>query len=501
MINQKNNFEKGVTLVELLLVVSILAIALSTIPMFTKSGDLAWNTEDNKAEVTQNALIGMDKLVRELKQSRSITEVSDSSNSFGYIQYVERDGTSEKRFRYNDGYLEFGDTDALDRLAGPIGSLKFTCYDINGSVTTDVNEIKSIMIELTTTKNGISVPLTSRVFIHEDVAGFSIEDGSSGGGGGEGGGGGGSGDSEGGLGDFAIFGKEGVSISNSVTIAGNVGTHGNLLWSVNSTSITGDVVVSGSFSGSNSATITGNLYTRNNIDMKNSSTIFGNIYTNGNVTMRNSARVTGNITHPSGTTITLYNSATYGSQSAGSPPYTKFLTVLPPAESFTVGTEDIKLTNSASRTLEPGAYRNLSLSNSSRVYLSSGTYYFNSITMANSSIMSIDLAGGPIQIYVMGRVRLYNSSSIIYTNAGPNGGADKVYVETLHPYSPNYPNAWSCENSVHWRGTVYAPYAGISFYNSSNCIGALYSGKTVTLGNSVPFTHVRAINLPSKFNI
>ncbi len=489
MLNPGIRFEKGVTLVELLLVVSILAIALTTIPMFTKSGDLSWRTEDNKAEVTQNALIGMDKLVRELKQSRSITDVSDSSNSQGYIQYVDRSGASEKRFQYNNGYLEYGDLGALDRLAGPIGSLKFTCYDINGNVTTVVDEIKSVMIELTTIKDGISVPLTSRVFIHEDIAGFAVEDGSSGGG---------SGGSGGGLGDFAIFGQEGVSISNSVTITGNVGTHGSLLWSVNSTSITGDVVVSGSFSGSNSATITGDLYTRNNVTMQNSSRINGNVYTNGNVTMRNTARVTGNITHPAGTTITLYNSATYGSQSTGSPPYTKFLTTLPPAESFTIGTENINLTNSASRTLAPGAYGNLSLSNSSRVYLSSGTYYFNSITMANSSIMSIDLAGGPIQIYVMGRVRLYNNSSIVYTNAGSNGGADKVYLETLYSGSGN---ALSCENSVQWRGTVYAPYAGISFYNSSNCAGALYSGKTVTLGNSVPFNHVRAINLPSKFNI
>lgn len=502
----------GLTMVELLVVLSLIAIVAGSIPLVLRTGGSSWRTRDDHVEVTQNALIGMDKLVNDLKQSLGVIEISDPSDTHGYISFRDSNNVI-KSFRYSDGYLEYGEPDELETLAGPVDSLRLIGYDINGSQTMVASEIRSVRIELGTQKSGISVPVSAKVFIAKDTAGQGSGSGSSSGSGGDGGSGGddcsggssggdgsgggpGDGDYGTGLTKFGIFGKEGVSISNSTTIVGSVGTHGSLMLSVNSVSITGNLVTSGAFRGSNNSKLNGNLYTRGNIDLANSFEINGDVYTNGNVKMSNSSRINGNISHPSGTTITTYNSARYNSQSEGGAPYTMFLTTLPPAESFTPGSEDINLHGSQTRNLAPGHYGDLNLSNSSRAYLSSGTYYFNSITLSNTSSLNIDLSGGPISIYVKNKVQLSNSSAFNYLNAGAAGGADKVYLEVTYSGS-GY--GFICSNSVNWKGTIYAPNSGISFSNGTTAIGALYSGKTISLNNSFTFTHVPAINLPSKF--
>lgn len=140
----------GFTIVELLIVVAVMALLTAALSPLFRTSYQAWRVGDRRAEVIQNARLGMDKISRELKQAKKITGVSADSVSQGYITFLDYDENA-KAFRYDGGYLAYDSGSGLSTLAGPIESLYFSCYESDGTtLTTSLANISTIVAQMVT---------------------------------------------------------------------------------------------------------------------------------------------------------------------------------------------------------------------------------------------------------------------------------------------------------------------------------------------------------------
>ena len=110
----------------------------------------------------QNGRALSEHIKRNLTKAAKIIDVSDSGDTNGYIEYLAADGIT---YRYeldmSTKYVTFGAVDDLSELAGPVSSLKFTCY----AVSQNDNDLSSPISNLST-----DVELTRFVEIAATVA-------------------------------------------------------------------------------------------------------------------------------------------------------------------------------------------------------------------------------------------------------------------------------------------------------------------------------------------
>ncbi|MEK7396276.1 MAG: prepilin-type N-terminal cleavage/methylation domain-containing protein, partial [Candidatus Poribacteria bacterium] len=359
--------ENGFTLIEILLIsVIVLLIAVSITMLFT-GGRKTWTSADKGSETIQNAVIGMEKLVREVKNSPGLTYFDPSEIRFAILRKdttdIDGDGnvteyvTKYARAKRDGSYLKYGERDtdsdndgdwALSNLAYPVTSLSFIFKKLDGSDaipgTDVVTDVKSVLISMTTSEDGITIPLKSSTYLVMEEAteetrnfdGTPDEPGEPGpddhhfnegdeetpsgdpppppGANGDGVGGWG-------ISDYAVYGDRKVGIANSVVINGNVGTRnlsGAAFNSSNSSKIYGYLAVKGSLNMSNSGAINGNSIAAACVSPSSYSTNFANsartnshFWTLKNITMSNSSRINGTVSQLAGATITCYNSSGY----------------------------------------------------------------------------------------------------------------------------------------------------------------------------------------------
>ncbi|HJW15868.1 MAG TPA: S8 family serine peptidase, partial [Flavisolibacter sp.] len=173
--------------------------------------------------------------------------------------------------------------------------------------------------------------------------------------------------------------------------------------------------------------------------------------------------------------------------------------LLPVVTNFSTGSTDI----SGTKLITPATYRDLSLPGSKTLTFSgAGNYYFRSIkNYGNFNNFVLDFKNDPtavIRIYVAGDVDLYK-----LTVTFPNGGdASRVYMQVMGSgaTAPDGVTAWTISNGASgskrstWYGTVYAPNGTItvgSGSSESKIIGALWSGRTVSMQTGVGVSFVR----------
>lgn len=174
MPHQRCGLPTGFTIVELLIVVAVMALLTAALSPLFRTSYQAWQIGDRRAEVIQNARLGMDKMSRELKQAKKITGVSSNTDSQGYITFLDYDGNA-KEFRYDGGYLAYDSGSGLFTLAGPIESLSFSCYKRDGSScpNTSPANISSIVTCLVTSdeeREVDSLTSTDRIYLRKYVA-------------------------------------------------------------------------------------------------------------------------------------------------------------------------------------------------------------------------------------------------------------------------------------------------------------------------------------------
>ncbi len=120
---------KAVTLLEMVIAMSMMAIVLASVfPLFAGIRK-SWDTKQANTEILQNARVLADHFHRHLATAASITDVSPSSEDHGYIEFVANDGSACRYAVGGDRYVRFGLLGDAGDLAGPVSQFKLTCYD------------------------------------------------------------------------------------------------------------------------------------------------------------------------------------------------------------------------------------------------------------------------------------------------------------------------------------------------------------------------------------
>lgn len=145
---------KGLTLLEMVLSMSIMAIVFAVLVPQFRNIRIGWDSRAGAAEAMQNGRVLMDHIERNLAKAVRITEVSDSSEVGGYIEFEDNDG-GRGRYQISGTYVQYATIDGAADLAGPVTSLMFTCYDACDLDTPilDVNSIRFVEVQATFTNS------------------------------------------------------------------------------------------------------------------------------------------------------------------------------------------------------------------------------------------------------------------------------------------------------------------------------------------------------------
>jgi type II secretory pathway pseudopilin PulG len=559
--------ENGFTLIEVLLIsVIVLLIAVSVTMLFT-GGRKTWTSADEGSETIQNAVIGMEKLVREIKNSPGLTYFSDSEIRFKVP--IRNDGKKFAKVKRVDNYLKYGEkiTDEgwidgdLSNLAYPVIELLFSFKKLDGSAAslgTDPADVKLVLIKMKTSKDGVTIPLTTSANLApskqvnfdgtlesggEDHFNEGNDETTTPGSKGDG--------VKGwGLTDYVIFGNESVALSQRCIINGNVGTRG-LAEIRNNCDINGYLIVKGSLNTRNHTTINDSVLAAcvspSSSLFENNSHVNGNFWTLNDVTMENGSLITGNIYKPTSAEITdakcdgdicaiPANPATID-LATGEPHIfmlevgdkygTPEKTVLAGESIFpslpvrqndgfaleqptVINGDDVIISSSGgSTTIYPDPakpYDQIEVGNGI-LTMGSGTYYINSFKMSNSSKVkfmfththdSLDKkVYNPIRIYIKTSFEVGNTASFGYYDKDVDNKDVDRSAELAFGADLLYiepRTGMACQNSM--RGLIYAPEGDITFSTGGTTLyGAAYSGHKVIM--SQQFT---AIYVPPAFD-
>lgn len=146
---------QGMTITEMIVAMAVMAIVFTAVVPQFRNIQNTWASKQGAAECIQNGRVLMDHLNRQISKAVLITAVSDSAETDGYIEFQANDATT---YRYDiavNDYVEFGPVGSLTDLAGPVTSLRFTCYSLNDMDTpiTDTASIRFITVEATLTNS------------------------------------------------------------------------------------------------------------------------------------------------------------------------------------------------------------------------------------------------------------------------------------------------------------------------------------------------------------
>jgi hypothetical protein len=471
----------GFTLVELLLALVIAALVVLAIPAAFRGGTQVWQRTDRHAEVLQNGMIGLEEVVRELRQADELMAISAPDDDEGYIQFRYRDlidedsdgGTQFKYQRYelasagdymtHTKHYDSSDTGwgfpSASEVAGPVSSLRFTGYKSDSTTTSNVDDIWFVQIELITedSEDRINdIPLSARVYLERDLPSGRME-------------------------DFAIFGDDGVELRPNTNVGNiidpsNIGSNGCIDLD-NEMEINGEIVY---------------LDCVNNIDR---------IDPGSNYTLRDEF-----------TEIEMPCPTDFGPFLAVEPKQgldtsTQNGTIIPddiwgtvPGDYVVMGSDGI------TPCLKPGVYGDFDLGADHVLRLTSGTYFFMSFQTKKGLNLELDLGGSgnteccsdtdpdesghttvsDVWIFVEGQAVIGNmlEGSVV---AFPEGigipdAAAYVYAECHYQDDPTDSNdyGWIMGQNTFWYGTIYVPFASLAI-TDGDIYGALYSGGQVEI--------------------
>ncbi|MBE0430058.1 MAG: prepilin-type N-terminal cleavage/methylation domain-containing protein [Thermoleophilia bacterium] len=108
------NREHGFTMIELLIAILLLSVVMAAIFSFLWGASSYWRTAQDAADVTENARMGLNRMVREIKQASIVTEAEAGQISF---EVDFHDGTGKQMITY--GYDGEGGTIWRSSGGGP----------------------------------------------------------------------------------------------------------------------------------------------------------------------------------------------------------------------------------------------------------------------------------------------------------------------------------------------------------------------------------------------
>jgi len=150
--------KRGFTLIEVLFVIAIVAILLAAITPYLRAFHVSWESADRRAEVIQNARVGMDKMVRDIRQAASFSKIKKKETIFEDV-----DGNT---IRYKRDYDNLKRNDVI--LTESVPDLDFEYYDEEGEEEKKEEDIRLVKIFMTVThpdEEAISQSFVSMAFI------------------------------------------------------------------------------------------------------------------------------------------------------------------------------------------------------------------------------------------------------------------------------------------------------------------------------------------------
>ena len=142
---------KGLTVVEIVIAVMIMAIVFAAILPQFRNMYLSWDSQNQRGEIVQNARILSDCLSRALTSAVRVTSVSGPDEAVGYIEFEKNDGVTYRLDVSGEDYIQYGPVgNALD-FAGPVSQLQSRCYSLEDTTNTTValDDIRIIKISTT----------------------------------------------------------------------------------------------------------------------------------------------------------------------------------------------------------------------------------------------------------------------------------------------------------------------------------------------------------------
>jgi len=123
----------------------------------------------------------------------------------------------------------------------------------------------------------------------------------------------------------------------------------------------------------------------------------------------------------------------------------------------------------------------IDLGNGDSMTLTAGNYYLASMTLGNSSTLTIDVSSGPVNIYMTGTMELKNGSTVAINPASAT--PDNITVYSKADDTASSASSIDIKNSSNFTGVIYAPRANIDVHNSGNAYGMIWGDK-VTINNT-----------------
>jgi hypothetical protein len=317
--------------------------------------------------------------------------------------------------------------------------------------------------------------------------------------------------------DFAIWGgsaatspynsSQGVVFNNSAIVLGNIGTN-HLINVKNNLTVTGNIYSGNLISFSNNAKINGNTFANRSgttsnpaITFGSRDTIVGNLTANGKITFGTLGKDSGQVAVPAPTS-TNYSGPTpyYGFTNTLALPTMPTMPSNSPFDN-SIGT----VTITGTQTVSPGVYKKLGLTggNKTITFNGPGNYVFYQVDNGTTSNKFIfDFKGSPagtFNIFVIKDARW----GVLSVSTVNGNDPSRIYTEVHGDGSTNSGNAFDLQGPASipagsnlWLGNVWAPNGAISIAScpilptgASHMIGALWSGKLVTIKNDFKITY------------
>ncbi|MDH3246338.1 MAG: DUF5011 domain-containing protein, partial [Saprospiraceae bacterium] len=144
---------------------------------------------------------------------------------------------------------------------------------------------------------------------------------------------------------------------------------------------------------------------------------------------------------------------------------------LPPLN-FTAGGNNVTVASNGSLNLAPGSYGNLVVETGATLNLTTGDYYFSTVSLRASSILNVDIPIGPVTINSVGQILIFEDVQTIMTPLG-DGESEYLRIQSLTDIfvkdrakvlgqliAPN--GQGNLEKDVNFRGAICAKFINIT---------------------------------------
>ena len=151
---RKRKSRDGMSLLELIIASTVMTILMTSIGVLLRSSRRAWEVHSNDYVRVESGHATLRHIVREVRQAKSVTALSLSSDNSGKLT-VEMENGDTKSWNHNANAVYFGVNvggTPTDLLADNITGLRITGYRANGlTLTATPDQVQCLLVEVTVT--------------------------------------------------------------------------------------------------------------------------------------------------------------------------------------------------------------------------------------------------------------------------------------------------------------------------------------------------------------